>query len=100
MKTLITTLSLVATITLANAERTEANLQPVVEVSDITLMQKSMHFGHTLRNAALKSVQSTARKEKFVAADKPRHTANIFARCLQASAKNNYSRILVCREDG
>jgi hypothetical protein len=35
MKTLITTLSLVATITLANAERPKANYTPVVEIGTI-----------------------------------------------------------------
>ena len=35
MKTLITTLSLVATITLANAERPKANYTPVVEISEL-----------------------------------------------------------------
>jgi hypothetical protein len=35
MKTLITTLSLVATITLANAERPKANYTPVVEISQV-----------------------------------------------------------------
>ena len=35
MKILITTLSLVATITLANAERPKANYTPVVEITDI-----------------------------------------------------------------
>jgi hypothetical protein len=65
MKTLITTLSLVATITLANAERPKTNYTPVVDISDIHPYAKvdAYRAYRAERNAAFHA-QTVKAKEK------------------------------------
>ena len=72
MKTLITTLSLVATITLANAERPKANYTPVVDIKDIHpyAVVDAWRAYRVERNAAVRD-KAAERKEKSVAANKP-----------------------------
>ena len=72
MKALITTLSLVATITLANAERPKANYTPVVEIGQLHPYARIDAYRAYVaeRRAAVRN-KSAERKEKSVAANKP-----------------------------
>ena len=67
-KPLITTLSLVATITLGSAERPKANYTPVVEISDIHPYARvdAYRAYRAERNAAFRA-QTVKAKEKAVA---------------------------------
>ena len=67
-----TTLSLVATITLANAERPKANYTPVVEISRIHPYAKmDAYRAYLAERRVLVSNKAAERKEKSVAANKP-----------------------------
>ena len=68
MKTLITTLSLVATITLANADRPKVNYQPVVDITTIHPYAKldAWRAYRAERRAAFRT-QTVKAKEKAVA---------------------------------
>ena len=68
MKTLITTLSLVATITLANAERPKAKYTPVVEISEIHPYAKiDAYRAYRAERRAELRAQTVKAKEKAVA---------------------------------
>ena len=68
MKTLNKTLSLVATITLANAERPKANYTPVVEISDIHPYARiDAYRAYRAERRAEFRAQTVKAKEKAVA---------------------------------
>ena len=91
MKTLITTRSPVATITLANADRPKVNYQPVVDINNYPPLRPQLDAWRAYRaerRAAFRT-QTVKAKEKAVA-----KRQEVKQTCA------DHSRIFVCREDG